>query len=133
MTSGQGSGGNWSPIQERGHPALLGRWNVVGTAHTQTYTNSGGVPAILLGADWTATQANPVQCFTQMFYNTGGAIFFWDSQSTGEGNGVRWSWRGALIIPAGQGVSIVTTAVSAITLGGIMWGAIGDWYGYLYD
>lgn len=133
MTNGQGTGGLALPIENHGKPAILGEWATTGTSTTQTYHNAGGLQAILLGVDWTATNANPVQCFAHLTYQPSGATFFWDSQSTGEGNGVRWQWRGALPIPVGYGVDCVTTASATIVLCGVMWGVILDTYVYAYD
>lgn len=81
-----------------------------------------GQIVVVQGIDWTATQAEPVQCFTHLEY-LGGHIFFWDSQSTGEGLGVRWSWRGSLLLRQGSGINVVGTTGGA----SIAWG--GAWFG----
>jgi hypothetical protein len=108
-------------------PTILQEWNSSGTNETANFVAPFGTPTILLGVDWTASGANPVQCFTALQLAPPGGNFYWDSQSTGEGNGVRWSWRGALLIPHGKTLSCVTIAVATINFGGIMWGVFGDW------
>lgn len=76
------------------------------------------------GVDWTATQAAPVHCFTHLELAPTGSIFYWDSQSTGEGNGVRWSWRGDLPLEAGEGLRVVGTADGSIQWGAVAWALI---------
>jgi hypothetical protein len=82
-----------------------------------------GAVIVLTGIDTTATQANPVQCFTN--YSLGGStIFYWESQSTGEGNGVTFSWRGALPLPFGQTLVVDIHAVATIHLAGVAFGYV---------
>jgi hypothetical protein len=82
----------------------------------------GQFQMVIEGIDWTATQANPVHCFTQLIFDQNNGLFFWDSQSTGEGNGVRWSWRGSLVLEGGQGVSVKGQSDANITWGAVVWG-----------
>lgn len=98
-----------------------------GTSLSATYTPSvGGSGGLLLGVDMTATQANPVQCFASLQLGTGGPIFYWDSQSTGEGNGITFGWRGQLKIDVSVELICTLTAASTITLGIVAWGLVGQ-------
>lgn len=114
--------GAWSstPLQR----ATLLSVTSSGTSFSATMDNAGGggLITVIEGIDWTASRANPVQCFTQLVFNTNSAYFFWDSQSTGEGNGVRWSWRGSLALALGDAVTILGQASASITWGAIAWG-----------
>lgn len=83
-----------------------------------------GSASLLQGVDVTATGANPIQCFAHLT-SPAGSIFWWDSQSTGEGNGVRWTWRGGLWVRHTQTVTFTgSTASGSINWGGIMWGIL---------
>lgn len=85
---------------------------------------TGGSTIRLQGVDWTATQSFPVHCFTHLQLQPNGTIFYWDSQSTGEGNGVRWSWRGDLPLGVGDGFQVVGTADGSIQWGAVAWALI---------
>lgn len=101
--------------------------STTGTSLSGTYTPSvGGSGFLLLGVDMTCTQANPVQCFANCQFGSGGPIFYWDSQSTGEGNGVTFGWRGQLLIPVSTQLICALTAASSITMGIIAWGLRGQ-------
>jgi hypothetical protein len=95
------------------------------SAVSGTWTNSDlGCTFVLTGIDATATQAEPIQCFfdAQLVYNTSEiATFYWDSQSTGEGNGVWFSWRGAIPLALGEGLNLNGTSS-----GTIVWAALAS-------
>lgn len=133
MSSGAGVGGIPTLLPDRGYPAILLDWNTTGTSFSQSATNPGGYPWVLLGVDWTATQAEPIQCFTGMTLTPHGGTFFYDSQSTGEGNGVRWQWRGMLVIPYTYELTVFGSASGSIDWGGVAWGIIGDYYTYVWE
>jgi hypothetical protein len=81
---------------------------------------------IVTGIDFTATQAEPVQCFlaAELWINggTSGPTFYYDSQSTGEGNGVWFSWRGAIPLAPTDAIGIIATSASNIVWGGVIFG-----------
>lgn len=107
-----------------GTPIASGFYPNSTTSWEDTISPAGvGQTALILGIDWTATQDEPVQCFTHLLY-AGSFLFYWDSQSTGEGLGVRWSWRGALPLAQGQVIQVIGTSSSAIE-----WS--GSWFGLL--
>lgn len=78
--------------------------------------------AVLLGGDLTMTGAAGIgPCFASMAL--GGVIFYWDSQSTGEGQGITFAWRGQL--PLGHGDVITWAAqqpASDLSVSCVMWG-----------
>lgn len=78
--------------------------------------------------DVTATQANPVTCFCGFqFRSLGGSTgpyFYWDSQSAGQGNGVRWFWRGAMPLGPTDGVAVVCSSSANIVWGGVISGLV---------
>lgn len=79
-----------------------------------------GIYFVLLGVDITATQDQPVQCWVGLAIN--GNIFYWDSQSTGEGLGVTFAWRGQILIQPGEHLKADCTSASTIQWGCVMWG-----------
>lgn len=106
---------------------VLAQGQTTGTALTVTYTPSvGGSGGLLLGVDMTCTQANPVQCFANIQLGSGGPIIYWDSQSTGEGNGVTFGWRGQLYVSPSVHLNCALTAAASITMGIVVWGLVGQ-------
>lgn len=101
--------------------------STTGTALSGTFTpEAGGSGFLLLGVDMTCTQAQPVQCFANCQLGVGGPIFYWDSQSTGEGNGVTFGWRGQLIVHPTIELICALTAASSIVMGIVAWGLQGQ-------
>jgi hypothetical protein len=78
--------------------------------------------------DAVAFNANPVQCFFHVQLIPVGAsdgpAFYYDSQSTGEGNGVWFSWRGALPVLFEEQVFFEATSSATIDWGCIASGLI---------
>lgn len=81
---------------------------------------------LVLGVDITATQAEPVGPLFASAGITDTGPFYWDSQSTGEGLGVTFSWRGQMPVFAGE---TVYANISGSSLGAVLcayiWGVIG--------
>jgi hypothetical protein len=91
-----------------------------------TFTpEAGGSGLLLLGVDWTATQGTgSYNVYAQV---ASGPIFYWDSQSIGEGNGVTYAWRGQLIVNPGEQLSCqIVGGSSTAVLGIIAWGLQGQ-------
>jgi hypothetical protein len=106
-------------------PQIMGRiaTGSVTSAHVNFTQGSTDTVAVLLGADMTATQAEPVQVFAHLVGNAG-EIFYWDSQSTGEGNGVTFSWRGYYPLEHNDTIDAYVTAASGIIMGIVLWGCL---------
>lgn len=85
-----------------------------GTTDTifQPAWGNGGI--VVLGFDLVAWNANPVQCFCRLDLPTNCAVFY-DSQSAGEGNGIRFTWRGQIPLGPSESFSVYFSAVAAIT------------------
>lgn len=114
-----------SPLPIVGQQAL--KFGVYGphidSGTTQNFYNAGPPTLVVVtGIDFTATLANPVQCFfaAKYLFNSGttGPTFYYDSQSTGQGNGVWFSWRGAIVCQLHDGIQIVMLSGSNITWAG---------------
>jgi hypothetical protein len=75
-------------------------------------------PIVLTAIDATCTIEEPVHCFCRAFTNDD-TTFFWDSQSTGEGLGVTFAWRGALYLPRGDYFTVELTTTGALIVMGI--------------
>lgn len=105
-------------------PQRLGRQQTTATSLTLGYTNPyTGVTVIVTHIDITATGAEPVQCFAHAEDDIG-VRFYWDSQSTGEGNGVSFNWRGLYVLSHLESVYAIITAASSIILGATINGYI---------
>lgn len=107
------------------------RFGVYGPTTTSAVNTSVRNPTIgqtwvLTGLDFTASEAQPVQCFfaAQLWLNgnTFGPTFYYDSQSAGEGLGVWFSWRGAITLNTNDAVGIVATSAANIVWGGVLFG-----------
>jgi len=102
--------------------------HTISTGFRVSYNAPAGGSAVVTGLDVTATQAEPVQCFVRAACDPIGAsadaIFYWDSQSTGEGNGVWFSWRGALPLFAEDALVIEGDSGSSITWGWVAFGVV---------
>lgn len=111
-------------------PRAPARWVATGEVLTTSFDVSFTPPAVqastwlLTGVDWTATQAQPVHCFTHLALGPEITIFYWDSQSTGEGLGVRWSWRGDLPLFPGDELIIHGDSSAAIVWSATAWGIL---------
>jgi hypothetical protein len=114
---------------------IFGPSNVSSVSHVLRNTSAAS-SWIITQLDYTATQAMPVQCFfaAEVWRNggTSGPTFYYDSQSTGEGNGVWFSWRGALPLAPNDALAVVASSVSAIVWGGVVSGVVGPWAGYVH-
>lgn len=126
MSTGQGVGGLSLPLPTFGTPYILGNFNALTSGETFTFSYGLAGVFILLGVDWAATIEEPVQCWTGLELNSHG-YFWWDSQSTGEGLGVRWQWRGALPMRDGDVFGVYFDAAASINVAGVLWGVVGDW------
>lgn len=80
-------------------------------------------PHILLGVDVVASEDEPIQCFFHIDTHLGGA-FYYDSQSTGEGLGVYFAWRGMWRLYPTDNVTIFYSSSAVITWSGIAWGMV---------
>lgn len=91
---------------------------------------------LITNIDATATQFEPVQAFFQaaLWPNslTTGPIFYYDSQSTGEGLGIWFSWRGTLPLAPNDAVSIKGTSVSNLAWGGVISGIVVPYMAYVH-
>jgi hypothetical protein len=97
-------------------PCRLFNFHVLGTSATQTATPSPTGTRLIMGIDVVAAHANPIQCFVEFRVPSAISVFY-DSQSTGQGNGVRFTWRGQVPIGPGETISIVATSSASL-----------DWY-----
>ena len=105
-------------------PKLLGRYNGTASSHTMTFTNgTRGLLAVVTHCDATFTGVSPIQTFFNLVDEIG-CIPYWDSQSTGEGNGVTYSWRGMYWVEYTGTFAMVITAAGA----GNMSMAMHGWY-----
>lgn len=102
----------------------------------QIKNNAGFAQWVITGIDFVAWNAQPVQCFFRAehwnYSATFGAAFYYDSQSTGEGNGIWFSWRGALPLAPTDTLNCVGTSASNITWGGKVFGIIAPYYGMVH-
>lgn len=109
-------GGPGTP--EKGFPALFAIDKSSGsTSRSAGFTNGEvGMVYVVTAVDMTCTGAEPVQCFANI---TGilGEIIYWDSQSTGEGLGVSFNWRGFYIVEIGNPFHAAMTSASSIAMG----------------
>lgn len=116
-----------------GLPFVQSRFGAYGptTTSSVSFVVRNGVAGqawIITQIDFTATLAEPVQCFfaAALWPNSlvSGPTFYYDSQSTGEGNGVWFSWRGCLRLDNADAVAIVASSASSIVWGGVVSGYI---------
>ncbi len=77
-----------------------------------------GSSAVVLGVDIVAAHAEPVQCFVEVQIPNG-ILVYYDSQSAGEGLGVRFTYRGQVPLLAGEGMTVHTSTAGGATI---------DWY-----
>jgi hypothetical protein len=82
-------------------------------------SNVGSV--LVLGFDAVASGASPVQCFIDFQVPIGFQVFY-DSQSSGEGNGVRFTWRGQAPLMFNERLATKFSSVSNITWTVSAWG-----------
>jgi hypothetical protein len=93
------------------------------TISLPTYTNN---LCVLLGIDVVVQGANPTQIDMGFGWPAATTYFYYDSQSTGEGNGVRFQWRGQLAFPGSTTITITAISVSGPgpNWSAIAWGLI---------
>lgn len=83
-----------------------------------------GYTGVLTDVDVIAYDAEPIQMFVR-FYIGGDVGIYYDSQSSGEGIGVRFQWQGRAVIGNGDTYGIdASTASGAITWSGHMTGYV---------
>jgi hypothetical protein len=106
-----------------GYPTLFAESGATAVNSFSFAASGAGVHQVLLvqGIDVCAYGAQPVHCFANLVSPLG-YTFWWDSQSTGEGLGVRWNWRGAIPVRYFQSLTFSATADANISWGGVMWG-----------
>lgn len=75
----------------------------------------GGLVMVITQVDATATGTEPTQLYFELIDHSTGAIFFHDSQSTGEGLGVMWVWRGAKPLAGIAGLHARMTIISGVS------------------
>jgi hypothetical protein len=97
-------------------PFRIFNQHTLGTNGGATVTPSPSGTRLVMGMDVVAAHANPIQCFCEFRVPSAISVFY-DSQSTGEGNGVRFTWRGQIPISPGESVTIVATSSGSL-----------DWY-----
>jgi hypothetical protein len=106
-------------VAEGGVPVRLVANESSGTGLQSTVQNIWeGSSLVITQIDGVARNANPVQCFFYAYVlpvgTSAGCTFYYDSQSTGEGNGVWFSWRGAL--PLALSDQLIIASVSSATI-----------------
>lgn len=92
--------------------------------YDSTFTVNALSKGVLLGADLTMTGATGVgPCFASLAI--GGVTFYWDSQSTGEGSGITFAWRGQLPIIGGDQLHwYASQPGSDLSVSSVMWGYV---------
>lgn len=104
-------------------PISLGRFAQVTDVFSHAASNPWpNAQVVVTCIDITATGAEPVQCFASV-QGVIGEAFYYDSQSTGEGLGVRFTWRGQYALDIGERVQLLCTSSAPID-----WGAHVDGY-----
>lgn len=97
-------------------------------AQNETFEPSSYPNAVytLLGIDTVCSGAEPSQITMAFWLGAAATQFYYDSQSTGEGLGVRFSWRGQLPVRAGYPAGITGNVISgpAVDWSGIFWGLV---------
>jgi hypothetical protein len=101
-------------------PSRFLAYGSIGTGFLQTVNPAEpGSTSVLTQVDAVAYNAEPVQCWfhASMFASGSGAelAFYYDSQSTGEGLGVWFSWRGALPFHGADALQVYATSSGSIT------------------
>lgn len=107
-------------------PLRLISYAVTSSGGTVTY-DTGPEPAplaIILGCDIVASGSEPIQCFVNLQIPTGIQVYY-DSQSTGEGLGVRFPWRGQIPLADGEDVSVQFSSSGSINWYVTVWGVTG--------
>lgn len=99
-------------------------------SHSETSTggsvtfDTGDNPSprpIILGVDFVASGFEPIQCFVNLQVPTGIQVYY-DSQSTGEGLGVRFPWRGQIPVLDGEDVTAEFSSSGTINWYVTVWG-----------
>jgi hypothetical protein len=68
---------------------------------------------MLTHIDCTCTVTSPSQWYCEATIRSVGYPFFHDSQSIGEGLGISFYWRGALVIPSNDYLDVKLTQISS--------------------
>ena len=113
-------------------PVLIQSQNNGGGSPDLTAYGSNLLPnstLVVQGIDATAIHAEPVQCWVDFFALDVNSMMH-DSQSTGEGLGVTFSWRGALPLGYNAEVKCVCHASAPILWAVTIWGyRVPGYYG----
>jgi len=78
---------------------------------------------LLLGIDVVASDAEPVHCWVG-YEIPAGYRAYWDSQSTGEGLGVRFPWRGQVPLLPTEYVVLHLRSDTSIDWSWVLWGLL---------
>lgn len=105
------------------NPRRLLTYSATGTGFTQTVNNTATLAPywLILGCDIVASGAEPVQCFVNLQVPAGQQIYY-DSQSTGEGLGVRFPYRGQVPVLPNESFAVQVSSSAAITWYATVWG-----------
>lgn len=104
-----------------------------GTSGSYQHIPNVNIPGgqLILGIDFVASGSEPIQLFVNA-QGPSGIQFYYDSQSTGEGNGVRFVWRGQLPLHASETLSVNWTASGSIATYCTAWGLVLPYDVYSY-
>lgn len=126
MSTGEAGTGVGGGLMPSAHPYRIGTYQGTTAFRNASFGNAFSGTALLLGVDAAATDAEPIQCFLALGI-TGCQWFYTDSQSTGEGLGVRWTWRGQIPIYENDVFYYRFSASGPINFGITAWGTWGNW------
>lgn len=124
-----GEAGSVGPIglQPIGYPYRIATENRSTSGFSRAYGLITSSPAILCGFDAVAKDAEPTQCF--IYVAVAGVPFYYDSQSTGEGLGIRFTWRGGIPVGADELITVnfQCSGTVPINYSHILWGMAGPY------
>jgi hypothetical protein len=80
-----------------------------GNTVTRTIAPDGIGACLVLGIELIASGASPVQCFAN-FQVPSGSMVYYDSQSIGEGLGVRFVYRGQAVLLEDESMAVTFSA-----------------------
>lgn len=104
-------------VPEGAWPVNFGRFGGLHTSFNIDVTNTHtGSLWIVTCVDATCTGAEPVQCFCSMTANSVATVFY-DSQSTGEGVGVSFFYRGQIVLAHSDDLEVLLTSSATINMG----------------
>ena len=113
----------WIPYS---FPRRFISYSGTGTNISQTVTNNVFINSmyVILGCDLVASGSEPVQCFVNLQIPQGVQVYY-DSQSTGEGLGVRFPWRGQIPLFYNDTLEVDVSSNASInwyiTVWGLLW------------